>query len=295
MPTNPPLRRALSLGAGVQSTTLALAAADGLIPPFEAAVFADTEGEPAYVYDHLNRLDAYCRERGLPITRVGTGSLRADTLVKKSVSPPLWVRKADGKPGGPGFRGCTDRYKVRPIDKWLRQWAKVPRGHKGVLIDLAIGISTDEDIRRKDSHQPWITHSFPLLDDLDWSRDDCRAYLDSKGWGDTPKSACVYCPYHSAELWAEVKALDPEGWEDAILFDREVRNGTRQRDEGGATFYLHRDLIPLDEVELPEYVPGAVGEGVGCSPFACPGDTIASAPVSDEPDIITITTKEHRA
>ena len=50
-----PLRlRALSLGAGVQSTTLALMAAHGEIGPMpDCAIFADTGWEPQAVYDHL--------------------------------------------------------------------------------------------------------------------------------------------------------------------------------------------------------------------------------------------------
>lgn len=46
--------RVLSLGAGVQSTTLALMAAHGEIEPPDCAIFADTQWEPAEVYAHLN-------------------------------------------------------------------------------------------------------------------------------------------------------------------------------------------------------------------------------------------------
>ena len=47
--------RVLSLGAGVQSTTLALMAAHGEIVPMPAcAIFADTGWEPNSVYDHLD-------------------------------------------------------------------------------------------------------------------------------------------------------------------------------------------------------------------------------------------------
>ncbi len=46
--------RVLSLGAGVQSTTLALMAAHGEVGPMpDCAVFADTGWEPRAVYDHL--------------------------------------------------------------------------------------------------------------------------------------------------------------------------------------------------------------------------------------------------
>ena len=44
----------ISLGAGVQSTTMALMAAHGEIEPMpDCAIFADTGDEPQAVYDHL--------------------------------------------------------------------------------------------------------------------------------------------------------------------------------------------------------------------------------------------------
>ena len=46
--------RIISLGAGVQSTAVALLAVHGEIPPVEHAVFADTGWEPKEVYDHFN-------------------------------------------------------------------------------------------------------------------------------------------------------------------------------------------------------------------------------------------------
>lgn len=53
-----PIRlRALSLGAGVQSTTMALMAAHGEVGPMpDCAIFADTGWEPKAVYEHLEWL-----------------------------------------------------------------------------------------------------------------------------------------------------------------------------------------------------------------------------------------------
>jgi hypothetical protein len=45
--------RILNLGAGVQSTTLFLMSHEGVIPPIDHAIFADTQEEPEAVYDHL--------------------------------------------------------------------------------------------------------------------------------------------------------------------------------------------------------------------------------------------------
>ena len=48
--------RILNLGAGVQSTTLYLMSIEGLVPAFDWAIFADTQEEPAAVYQHLEWL-----------------------------------------------------------------------------------------------------------------------------------------------------------------------------------------------------------------------------------------------
>ena len=53
-----PTLRILPLGAGVQSTTLALMACDGTLPGLDAAIFADTGWEPPAVYRQVDRLEA---------------------------------------------------------------------------------------------------------------------------------------------------------------------------------------------------------------------------------------------
>ncbi|MDO2989262.1 hypothetical protein [Mycobacteroides abscessus] len=75
-----PAIRILSLGAGVQSTVLALMACDGTLPGLDAAVFADTGWEPPAVYEQVDRLAAELARVDIPLYRVSSGNLRADTL-----------------------------------------------------------------------------------------------------------------------------------------------------------------------------------------------------------------------
>jgi 3'-phosphoadenosine 5'-phosphosulfate sulfotransferase (PAPS reductase)/FAD synthetase len=61
----------LSLGAGVQSSTLALMAAAGEVTPMPAAaIFADTQDEPASVYRWLDWLE---KQLPFPVYRVTAG------------------------------------------------------------------------------------------------------------------------------------------------------------------------------------------------------------------------------
>jgi hypothetical protein len=75
-----PNLRLLSLGAGVQSTVLALMAADGTLPGLDGAIFADTGWEPRKVYAQVDRLAAVLEPAGIPLYRVSKGNLRADAI-----------------------------------------------------------------------------------------------------------------------------------------------------------------------------------------------------------------------
>ena len=100
----------LSLGAGVQSTTMALMAKHGEITPMpDCAIFADTGWEPVKVYNHLDWLTDVLP---FPVHRVSGGDLRADVLARHSFDAVPWHVE-----GGIGRRQCTKDYKLRPIQR----------------------------------------------------------------------------------------------------------------------------------------------------------------------------------
>lgn len=120
--------RVLSLGAGVQSSTLLLMACNGELQ-IDAAIFADTGWEPQAVYKHLDWLErqaVLAEDHAIPVVRVSGGDLRAGALAGKSESwMPLYSRDpVTGKPQQLK-RQCTRNYKVRPI---RRECATTLRG-----------------------------------------------------------------------------------------------------------------------------------------------------------------------
>lgn len=274
--TTAPTLRLLSLGAGVQSTTLLLLAAQGAIPSFDAALFADTGWEPRSVYRHLERLEHTAAEAGIAIIRVSAGNIRDDALDEKHrfASMPLFVRGPQGQ-RGMARRQCTSEYKIRPLKREARPLLGFPhptRVPTGVYVTQAIGISVDDVHRAKDADVRYLRNVFPLLD-LGWTRRDYRAYLTAHGWGDTPRSACVGCPYRSNTSWAELKATAPEEFEDAAKFDAAIRHGHPVAAKRGmplyGTYYLHSSRTPLADVDLGiDTGP----EPEGCSPWSCRGD-----------------------
>ena len=75
--SDPPVH-IISLGAGVQSSTMALMAAHGEIGPMPtAAIFADTQAEPPSVYKWLDWLE---ERLPFPVYRVSAGNLTDDML-----------------------------------------------------------------------------------------------------------------------------------------------------------------------------------------------------------------------
>ena len=72
----------ISLGAGVQSSTMALMAVHGEITPMpDYAIFADTQDEPASVYKWLDWLES---KLTFPLVRVTRGKDRKSTRLNSS-------------------------------------------------------------------------------------------------------------------------------------------------------------------------------------------------------------------
>ncbi|MBE1468200.1 hypothetical protein [Kibdelosporangium phytohabitans] len=89
----------------------------------------------------------------------------------------------------------TSEYKISPLKKAARELLGYPhprRVPRGVYVEQAIGISTDEFTRAKDSGVRYLRNVFPLIE-LGWDRTRCADYLAERGFGETVKSACVGC------------------------------------------------------------------------------------------------------
>jgi hypothetical protein len=246
--------RVLSLGAGVQSTTLALMAAHGEIAPMlDCAIFADTQSEPEGVYRHLDWLET---RLPFPVHRVTAGSLRQQILDgargigKVNGRPPLHVRNPDGTKGFTN-RQCTQDFKILPIQRKLRELIGLlprQRSPKEIRVEQWIGISTDEASRMKPSQLSFVRHCWPLID-ARMSRQDCLRWLERHGYPRPGKSACTFCPFHNDAMWREMRDSDPASWADAIMVDDALREHPGKLMLRG-TPYLHASLTPLGRVDL---------------------------------------------
>lgn len=151
----------LSLGAGVQSSTLALMAEKGEFYKPDVAIFADTGHEPKHlrtldpqtgkwieggIYGWLDWLES---KLSFPIYRVKRGDLFIDAskIARSKKSGKLYMKgivpafvDTNGDKGLLG-RKCTVDYKIVPIQQMVKKLLGVKRGPKKVACKMWVGIS----------------------------------------------------------------------------------------------------------------------------------------------------------
>ena len=104
--------RVISLGAGVQSSVMALMAGMGKITPMpDCAIFADTQFEPVSVYDHLDWLE---EQLPFPVYKVTVGNIKEHTLKGENKSGTKFVTMPFFTASGIGMMQFTNDYKIQP-------------------------------------------------------------------------------------------------------------------------------------------------------------------------------------
>jgi hypothetical protein len=221
----------------------------------DAAIFADTQAEPASVYRWLDWLE---KQLPFPVYRVTNGSLENEAKVmrisKKGVvysrtDLPFHTLSATGAKGIVGQRSCTADYKIKPIIKEVRKIAKIKRGQKEVTVIQWIGISSDEMLRMKPSREKWCEHRWPLVE-LRMTRLACLDWMRKRGYPEPPRSACVFCPFHSATEWRRLKNDEPEEFERAVQFERVVQLTKSQTGNFSSIPFLTKHCKPLDTIDF---------------------------------------------
>jgi hypothetical protein len=243
----------LALGAGVQSTALFLLAHNGDVTPRpDYAVFADTQQEPPWVYENLDRLEAL---GSIPIIRATAGDIGAHQIEKASGNPsknyasvPFWTSGPDGGRARPVQRQCTREYKIDVVTRTVRGLlglAKGERYRKGTVVHQWIGISIDEAYRAKPSKVPYIENKWPMLFDRPMSRWDCERYIRESGFPVPSRSACIFCPFRKSSEYDLWRQEHPELFAEACRIDEAIRSG---QPGFNGTQYVLRDLVPLRDV-----------------------------------------------
>lgn len=256
------LLRVMSHGGGVQTSMLALLYAtggvqiSGEVQRLDAAIFSDTMEETDEVYEYLDWVEQEVQRcvYPFPIYRVSRGKLwDSATRVRTTrdgqrtyIETAVPAFTVTGLRKGMGQRHCTRDFKIVMVERKLRELLQRSRvmPNAGVLVELALGISTDEADRMKPSRQEWIRTTWPLIT-AGFSREDCKAWMRARGYPPAPRSACIGCPFHSDEEWL---ALSPQNFQRAIGAEQDLQAAWSQASAVEGVPYLHESRIPLAEV-----------------------------------------------
>ena len=234
------MKHIISLGAGVQSSTMALMAAHGEIEPMpDAAIFADTMAEPLDVYDWLAWLE---RQLPFPVHHVDNGSLADAVRNRKDGFNPVPFNTHESSKGR---RQCTREYKIVPINRKARKLAGLEPGQRvpEPVVTMWKGISWDERQRMDTPREKWIISRFPLIE-RQLTCGHCLEWMQAKNYPKPPRSACVFCPYQTAD-WMHIRTHRPQVWNAALKWDTELRKQGE---------YIHPSCLPLRQA-VDEYDP----------------------------------------
>ena len=107
--------------------------------------------------------------------------------------------------------------------------------------------------------------------------------------GDRYRIFAITCPFHGNAGWRWIRDNDPDGWVEAVEFDKAIRDGypraTTQGQQLRGQYFLHRSCQPLGDVDLDPpattkrhlrlVTTNAVEEDDpdGCSPWSCRSGT----------------------
>ena len=227
------------------------------------------------------------------------------------VSMPLHTLNPDGTKGL-ARRQCTSEYKIIPLKKAARELMGYPhprRMPRGVYAEQAIGISTDEITRAKDSRLRFLRNVFPLID-LGFDRAPvygvpCRARFR----GDGQERVCgVPVPWQRGLALGARQRPGRLGGGGRVRPRHPPRLPARhqQGQQLRGQYFLHRSCLPLDQVDLDTPATSrtkkhlrlitadsadVLADGVdedgdpdGCSPWSCrSGEPVAAITASKDP------------
>ena len=250
-PLEYPKLRVLSLGAGVQSSTLLLMSERGDLPRLDAAIFADTGNERRRVYEWIEYLRTQTtipihevRRPGPTLGQTMDEVASGDRPYQGTSIVPLYLADPDGVLP----KQCNADFKRDVVTREIaRMLGGAPRD--GVpCVEMWLGMSSEPvELQRVGlNRRKYIHNRYPLIE-ARMKRRDCQRWMEERQYPPAPKSACIFCPYRDNAQWLEMQRDEPEDFAEAVEFDRRWRVVTPK---GQGRAYVHRRRQPLDQIDF---------------------------------------------
>lgn len=192
----------VNYGGGVNSTALLLEALRRDIQP-DLVVFADTGSEMPHTYEYLKMFGEYLGNFGIAVEvvrRMYSNAPRNEEWAGTFVPLHVWCEHYATVPSRAfGLSGCTDKWKQRPADMFIRNHPMVQEAlARGEKVERWIGYDADEPRRaarmaEKKADDPHYVWRAPLIE-WDMGRKECLAVIAEEGLPSPGKSSCWMCP-----------------------------------------------------------------------------------------------------
>ncbi len=238
-------RYILSYGGGVNSTALLFYILDKKMP-LDEVIYAETGCEKPETDKFVPKIRKFCEERNLEFTTIKANvGIKRDLEVMTRTSNLLKYCELQKIIPFRKFRSCTDKFKVKPIHKYLKSRAK-----KTIVY---IGFDYGESRRRRESNVDFIVNSFPLIDDK-INRQGCEDIIRKNGFDIPVKSGCYICPFQKLDEWKQLRKEHPDLFKKAMLLEK---NAQARNPE--ALF----NVISLEKLDQAEREQRNIGNFIG--------------------------------
>lgn len=267
-------------GAGVDSTAMIIEMLRRG-ERIDVVIFADVGNEHPDTYAFIPIFREYLARFGVPLVIVRRAVLRYKnfpayrTLEEECLMRGTLPAKAFGR------GACSDTWKIKPQEKWLKQWQPaIDAWAAGLKVVTCIGFDCspgdnkryakharkkrkrdEESAREEKPRAELFVHRYPLRE-WSWSREQCIACIKAAGLLVPPKSACTFCPVMKAHELAllpirylrRIVLLEARGKKKALLeglWRRAVqgkRPGTVPRPGSMTEYIRQKQLLPPEEI-----------------------------------------------
>lgn len=194
----------LTFGGGVNSVALAIELVNRKMP-IDYILFSDTLGEKPETYSYMTMFSDWLKSKGYPeITRLEpykSEGLYGECIRSKRLPSIVY-----------GFKSCSERWKIRPFNKYCRANNLFP----AVVYK---GIDAGESHRIGSFSDKNTEVLFPLVE-WDFDRMDCVKIIIDAGLPLPPKSSCFFCPSMRKTEIYELEKTNPDLIQKAFFMEQ---------------------------------------------------------------------------
>lgn len=195
--------------------------------PVDYIVFSDTQQEHVLMYEYLEKLKTYFKERyNKEIITTSYKKTFEDwafgKIKGKKAKLQGWIRGIPLLSSGICY--WRRETKIVSFEKWLK-------ANNIVNYKTYIGYTLDETkrVNRDDKNK-----LYPLIDYFKMNEDDCKSYLVSQEMGNPlykhfSRTGCAMCPFQSEQSWFQIWKHYPATWN----YIKDIENRLEELEKNG--------------------------------------------------------------